>query len=51
MSIGQFTIAGYALAQFAFAWDLIAQIGLYFERSRGQMVSGFAELVERIGSV
>ena len=36
-----------ALAQFAIAWSLIAQIGIYLDKGYGQLVYSLAELFER----
>ena len=48
VSIGQFTIAGYTLAQFAFAHSLIAQMGIYIQLGRGQLVIRLKELLEML---
>ncbi len=42
------TIAGFAIAQFAAAWSLIAQIGVYVAEGRGQLVISVAELLEKL---
>jgi len=46
VSISQFTIAGYALAQVAIAYFFIAQIGRYIDEGYGQIVKSLDELLE-----
>ena len=41
----QFTVAGYALAQFAFAYSLIAQVGVFVDKGYGQVVWKLSELM------
>lgn len=41
----QFTVAVYALAQFAVAYSLIAQLGIYVDQGYGQFVRSVAELM------
>jgi hypothetical protein len=41
----QFTIAGFALAQFGIVYSLIAQIGLYFKKGYGQTVWSVTKLL------
>lgn len=38
-------IAGCALAQFAFAYSLIAQLGIYLHEGQGQLVIKLSELL------
>ena len=45
VSVSQFALAGYALAQFGVAWSLIAQIGLYVHEGHGQLVRSLAQLI------
>jgi hypothetical protein len=45
ISISQFTVAGFALAQFGIAYWLIAQIGLYFDKGYGQIVRNIFDLL------
>jgi len=45
ISISQFTIADYALAQVAFAYSLIAQVGIYIDQGYGQIVKSFEGLL------
>ena len=43
--MSQFTIAGFALAQFGLGYSLIAQFGLFLHDGRGQVVRGVADLL------
>ena len=45
ISISQFTVAVYALAQFAFAYSLIAQLGIYIHKGHGQLVRSLGQLM------
>jgi hypothetical protein len=45
VSISQFTVAGYALAQLAVAYSLVAQLGVYIHEGHGQLVIGLGELL------
>ena len=49
IAIGQFAIAGLALAQFAAAYSLIAQFGVYVAEGYGQNVVRLADLVRALG--
>jgi hypothetical protein len=35
----------YALAQFAFAYSLVAQIGIYIHEGHGQLVKSLSDLI------
>jgi len=48
IQISQFTVAVYALAQFAFAYSLIAQIGVYIHEGHGQIVKSLSEFLEML---
>jgi hypothetical protein len=41
----EISTAGYAVAQFAIPYSLIAQFGLYLSHGRGQLVKGVGELI------
>lgn len=43
----QFTIAGYALAQFALAYSCIAQFAVYADQGVGQVLVKWADLLGR----
>jgi pyridoxine 5'-phosphate synthase PdxJ len=45
ISISQFTVAVYALAQLAFAYSLFAQVGIYIHAGHGQLVKSLSELM------
>jgi hypothetical protein len=45
IAIGQFAIGAYVLAQFAFAYSCIAQIGIFIHGGTGQLVKKLAEIV------
>jgi hypothetical protein len=45
VSVSQFTLAGFAVAQIGAAYSLIAQIGIYVDRGYGQVVRSVAELL------
>ena len=45
VSISQSTVAMYARAQFAFAYSLIAQLGIYIHEGHGQLVKSLSELI------
>ena len=45
VSISQFTVGVYALAQFAFAYSLIAQLGIYIHEGHRQLVKSLSELI------
>jgi hypothetical protein len=47
--VSQFTIAGYALAQFAVAYSLIVQMRIYIHEGHGQIVKSVDELMKLIG--
>jgi hypothetical protein len=46
IGVSQFTVAGFALAQFALAYSLIAQIGVYLHEGRGQIVRSVEEILK-----
>lgn len=48
VSISQFTIAGFALAQVAAAYSLVAQVGLYIHEGHGQAVKSLMELIGKL---
>jgi hypothetical protein len=48
ISLGQFTIAGYTIAQFAFAYSLLAQFGVYIQQGHGQFVASLADLLRHL---
>ena len=37
--------AGYALAQVAFAYSLVAQVGFYIDQGYGQIIRRFADIL------
>ena len=41
-------IAGFALAQMAIAYCLIAQIGIFLHQGRGQLVWSLADIIRRV---
>jgi RNA polymerase subunit RPABC4/transcription elongation factor Spt4 len=45
ISVSQFTVAGLAVAQFAAAYSLIAQFGLYVSEGHGQLVFSLPRLL------
>lgn len=51
MSAGQFIIGGYVLAQFAVAYQCIAQIGWYMDKGYGQIVRKMPEILPFIESI
>lgn len=48
ISVGQISTGGFVLAQFGFAWRLIAQIRAYIDSGYGQLVWNALELARRI---
>lgn len=48
ISISQFTIAGWAVAQFALAYSLIAQFGLFIHQGRGLFVRSLADVISKL---
>jgi hypothetical protein len=43
--VSQFTVAGFALAQFGIAYSLVAQFGVFLHDGRGQLVRGLGALL------
>ncbi|MDO8806334.1 MAG: hypothetical protein Q7R35_18110 [Elusimicrobiota bacterium] len=50
-SVSQFTIAGWALAQFALAYSLTAQMRIYVHSGRGQVVRSLEEILKLLTRV
>ena len=44
-SLSQFTVAGFAVAQFALDYSLIAQFGFYIHHGQGQFVKGLNDFI------
>ncbi|HDP34287.1 MAG TPA: zinc ribbon domain-containing protein [Candidatus Hydrogenedentes bacterium] len=46
VSVSQLAVGVWAIGQFAVASSLIAQIGIYFQSGRGQVVKSFSEVIQ-----
>jgi hypothetical protein len=48
VSVSQFTVAGYAVAQIGVAYSLVAQLGIYIHEGYGQVVKSLSELLSML---
>lgn len=48
VSVSQFTVAGFAVAQVGAAYALLAQFGVFVAEGRGQWIISLEQLLERL---